>query len=248
MSKQTRRESTTALGVLVGVCAGCAERDPRVRIEDPVARRLLSWRDGKFAAVRVRALLPLLRLIQERMAPGGYGYIVARTHHMDAIVRGEVAAGLDRIVILRAGYDTRAYRMREALVGVQVVEVDLPATSRDKRARLVKALGSLPPEVTYIEVDFNRQSLLESLGEHGHELSMRTLFLLSGVSMFCRRPQSSSYSIRSPRTPPRARRYCSITSSTTSSPRPSSTTADASGWGSRPEWASSHAAVSRQGR
>ena len=63
------------------------------------------------------------------------------------IVGGEVAAGLDRIVIVGAGYDTRAYRMRDVLAGVQVVEVDLPTTSRDKRARPVKALGSLPAAV-----------------------------------------------------------------------------------------------------
>jgi methyltransferase (TIGR00027 family) len=193
MSERTQGVSTTVVGVLAGVCAGCAERDPQVRIDDAVAPRLLSWRDGKFAVVRVRALLPVLRPIQERMTPGGYGYVLARVHHMDAIVRGEVAAGLDRIVILGAGYDTRAYRMRDELAGVQVVEVDLPATSRDKRARLVKALGSLPPEVTYIEVDFTRQDLLERLGEHGHELSMRTLFLLSGVAMFL--PQTAVFEL-----------------------------------------------------
>jgi hypothetical protein len=71
MSEPTDRVSTTAVGVLAGVCAGCAERDPRVRIDDPAARRMISWRDGKFAAVRVRALLPLLRPIHrtQRVRP-----------------------------------------------------------------------------------------------------------------------------------------------------------------------------------
>jgi methyltransferase (TIGR00027 family) len=103
---------------------------------------------------------------------------------MDAIVREQAAAGLDRLVILGAGYDTRAYRMRDSLGGVAVVEVDLPATSREKRARLVKALGAVHTTVTYVEMDFTQQELLGRLAGYGHELSDRTLFLLSGVAMF----------------------------------------------------------------
>jgi methyltransferase (TIGR00027 family) len=190
MSERTQGVSTTAGGgVRWQRGAG-----PQVRIDDPVAPRLLSWRDGKFAAARVRALLPALRAIQEHMTPGGYGYIVARVHHMDAIVRGEVAAGLDRIVILGAGYDTRAYRMRDVLAGVQVVEVDLPATSSDKRARLVKGLGSLPAAVTYVEVDFTGSGPAERLVEHGHELSVRTLFVLSGVALLL--PRTAVFELR----------------------------------------------------
>ena len=60
MSERTQEVSTTAVGVLAGVCAGCAERDPQVRIDDPVAPRLLSCREVNFAVVRVRALFPVL--------------------------------------------------------------------------------------------------------------------------------------------------------------------------------------------
>jgi methyltransferase (TIGR00027 family) len=184
MSEGTERGSVTALAVLAGVCVAGTERDATVRVDDPVAPQLIRWGDGRFAAGRVRALHPLMRRMVERTNPGSYGYAIARMHHMDAIVRREVAAGLDRLVILGAGYDTRAYRMSTGLSGVSVFEVDHPATSREKRARLEKALGSLPANVTYVEVDFTHQNLLERLADHGHELSARTLFLLSGVAMF----------------------------------------------------------------
>ncbi len=184
MSEGTEQGSVTALAVLAGVCVAGTERDATIRVNDPVALQLTSWGDGRLAVARVRALHPLVRRMVERRNPGSYGYTIARIHHMDAIVRREVAAGLDRLVILGAGYDTRAYRMSGSLRGVSVFEVDHPATSREKRARLKKALGPVPADVTYVEVDFTHQNLLERLADHGHELSARTLFLLSGVAMF----------------------------------------------------------------
>jgi methyltransferase (TIGR00027 family) len=184
MGKGTEQGSVTALAVLATACVAGTESDAGVRIDDPIAPRLLSWRDGKFAGARVRALHPLIRRSAERASPGAYGFTIARMHHMDAVVRGEVAAGLDQLVILGAGYDTRAYRMRDALEGVRVLELDHPATSRDKRARLAKALGAVPGDVTYVEVDFTHQSLLERLADHGHDPAARTLFLLSGVAAY----------------------------------------------------------------
>ncbi len=184
MGQGTKRPSATAAAVLSGVCVAGSERDPGVRIEDPIARRMLRWRDGKYMAPRFRLLHPIVIRVGERETPGALGYSIGRIHHMDAVVRREVAAGLDRIVILGAGYDTRAYRMRESLGGVQVLEVDHPATQRDKRARLARALGSEPSGVTFVEVDFTHQNLLDRLAEHGYELSMRTLFVLSGVAMY----------------------------------------------------------------
>ncbi len=184
MNERTERGSITALAVLTAVSVACTERDPAIRVDDPLAPHLTSWRDRRLAGARVRALHPLLRRIGEHTNPGGYGYTIARLHHMDAVVQDEVAAGLDQLVILGAGYDTRAYRMQDSLNGVAVLEVDHPATSREKRARLTKALGSVPAGVTYVEMDFTRQNLLERLAEHGHDPSERTLFLLSGVAMF----------------------------------------------------------------
>lgn len=190
---KTERASTTAAGTLALGCLAATEHDPAIRIDDPISPRLLSWRDGQFALALLRPLHPLLRSISERKVPGAYGCVVARLHHIDAIVRQEVAAGLDRLVILGAGYDTRAYRLRDRLGDVSVVEVDQPATSRDKRARLLKAFGSLPADVTFVEVDFAHEDLLERLTAHGHELSSRALFLLSGVAMFL--PQTAVFEL-----------------------------------------------------
>ena len=104
---------------------------------------------------------------------------------MDQVLRKELAAGIDSLVILGAGYDTRPYRMRSELAEVLVFEVDHPATSRDKRRRLAIAMDAAPPSnITFIEADLAEQDLLDRLDQHGHDQSMKTLFLLSGVSMY----------------------------------------------------------------
>lgn len=181
---QTVRGSETALVVLMFTSIGGTEQDPRVRIDDPVGPRLIRWRDGRYAMGRVPRLHPMVRRKAEETGPGTYGFMVARLHYMDEIIRQEAAKGLDHLVVLGAGFDTRAHRMREDLAGVRVFEVDHPATSRDKRARLKKAGRWASGDVTYVEVDFTHENLLERLSERGHSNSARTLFVLSGVSMY----------------------------------------------------------------
>ena len=183
MARDASKGSTTALGNLALACLATSEPDPTVRSEDPVAPQLLRWSDGAAAAARIRALHPIIRRAVERLIPGIYGYGLARVHHMDRILRHEVSAGIDALVILGAGYDTRAYRIRD-LAELRVYEVDHPATSREKQSRIAKALKSTPTNVTFVEADLARQDLLELLADHGHERSSRTLFLLSGVSMY----------------------------------------------------------------
>lgn len=184
MGKETRRASKTALGVLTTATVAASERDPGVRLVDPVAPRLLRWGDGKYAVARLRPLHPMIRWSMQRLNPGSYGYLVARTHHMDAILRAEVAAGLDRVVILGAGYDTRAQRLRASLDGTSVFEVDHPATLRDKRERLARVSDLSSGDVSHVAVDFTDQKLLDRLADHGHDVHDRTLFVLSGVAMY----------------------------------------------------------------
>jgi methyltransferase (TIGR00027 family) len=173
-----------ALSVLMFSCVGGTEDDPTVRIDDPIGPRLFRWSDGKYRIGKLPAAHPLFRRMVERSDPGAYGFNICRLLHIDDVIRREAADGLDQLVILGAGYDTRAYRMGDQLGGARVFEVDLPAMSQDKRERLMKALGSTPKEVRYVEVDFNRQDVFERLAEHGYDESVRTLFVLSGVSMY----------------------------------------------------------------
>ena len=53
-----------------------------------------------------------------------------------------MSGGAAQVVILGAGYDSRAYRMRELLKGVRVFEVDYGPTQEYKKRRVQEILGA----------------------------------------------------------------------------------------------------------
>ena len=69
--------------------------------------------------------------------PGCINFIDARTQWFDSIVNEAVTTrGIKQVVILAAGYDTRAYRLAQP--GVHFIEVDLPSASERKKTLAMK--------------------------------------------------------------------------------------------------------------
>jgi O-methyltransferase involved in polyketide biosynthesis len=62
----------------------------------------------------------MTRHLFEGFTPGAVGYFNARTRHIDAIVRERIAAGLDQLVVLGAGFDSRSMRFDAQLGQVRV--------------------------------------------------------------------------------------------------------------------------------
>jgi methyltransferase (TIGR00027 family) len=89
-----------------------------------------------------------------------------------------------QVVILGAGYDSRAYRFTSVPKAVRFFEVDLPATQEEKKARVEKALGSIPQRVTYVPIDFNTQTLEKALTQAGYDPTAKTFFIWEGVTMY----------------------------------------------------------------
>ena len=91
---------------------------------DPFARRFL---DRPLALAVSASRAPGLRSLLERYAdhrsPGSRTSAIARTAFIDDAVRTAIAAGIDQVVILGAGFDCRAHRLPE-LSRVDVFEVD----------------------------------------------------------------------------------------------------------------------------
>ena len=71
----------------------------------------------------LKAIIKVRRNALERITPGFYCYFQARTKHIDAVLVESINSGIDQLVILGAGYDSRPYRFREKLKGVQIFEV-----------------------------------------------------------------------------------------------------------------------------
>ena len=85
--------------------------------------------------------------------------IVALDQH-DHRPRKAAQEGLDVVVIVGAGYDTRAYRVTE-LAGLPIWEVDLARNIAAKNEALERCFGRIPPNVTLVPVDLATDNLTE---------------------------------------------------------------------------------------
>ena len=174
---------STAEGACAFRAAGALEKDPAVRCPDDMAAGFLAGFNVTTLAKR-RTTRGLWLAGANRKVPGAYTYEIARAKFIDEVVDAEAAAGLDEMIVLGAGLDSRPYRMAEQLRGVRVIEVDHPASQSSKRARLRRLLGGEPDHVTYLGIDFTRGDLATALEAAGHDRSARTLFVWSGVSPY----------------------------------------------------------------
>jgi methyltransferase (TIGR00027 family) len=123
------------------------------------------------------------RLIEQRFA-GHHYYVIARTRYFDDLLQHRLAAGAEQLVILGAGYDSRPYRFADRLDGVQVFEVDHPATSTAKQAKVGALVGEIPPNVAYVAVDFTVDKLADKLLGRGYRTTRPTVFLWEGVTPY----------------------------------------------------------------
>ena len=121
--------------------------------------------------------------LYERMAPGAVEFILVRERYIDDFLKACLSEGLDQVVILGAGFDTRAYRIA-GIEKTRVFEIDHPATQEVKLKRLKKVIDPLPGHVTFIPVDFNTQALSERLLASGYNEQAKTLFIWQGVTYF----------------------------------------------------------------
>jgi methyltransferase (TIGR00027 family) len=179
MSQPTAIASAETMAFLRAVVA--REESLMVRCEDPLAALFLGCKHRLLNTIGVQRVIKWLLHIT---APGSYGFAITRTRHFDEVLLRESRAGIEQLVLLGAGYDSRPYRFRNALMKVKIFEIDHPGTQARKRRILQRSGEPAPTNLTYIPVDFNRQSLQAALAEHGFSLRTRTLFLWEGVSYY----------------------------------------------------------------
>ena len=111
-------------------------------------------------------------------------FVNARTNHIDSILKNAAANGIAQVVNLGAGYDSRAYRFREAMPKVKFFEVELPEMIVEKKKRLKLVLGEVPGYVTFVPIDFNTQTIPGELKKTGYDEKLKTLFIWEGVTMY----------------------------------------------------------------
>ncbi|MGB8332539.1 MAG: SAM-dependent methyltransferase [Polyangiales bacterium] len=152
--------------------------------EDPYARRFLSPR---LAFVVWLCRLPgvphiVSRFIDRRWA-GARSSAVARTRFIDDAIDDAVDRGIEQLVILGAGFDSRAYRLR-SLRSVTVFEVDHPSTSAAKQHVVRRALRGASANVRFVTTDFGEGDLSHAMHQAGYSKTAATFILWEGVTQY----------------------------------------------------------------
>jgi methyltransferase (TIGR00027 family) len=128
---------------------------------------------------------PKLRLQSSAMRRESFRYldmIPLCTLAIDGELIMAVERGCAHVVILGAGLDGRAYRMLE-LAGAHVFEVDHPDTQRLKRQRVAPLVPTCR-ELTFVAVDFERDSLQGRLRDAGHRADQPSVWICEGVTQY----------------------------------------------------------------
>jgi methyltransferase (TIGR00027 family) len=89
----------------------------------------------------------------------------------------------DQLIILGAGLDSRAWRLKE-LENVTVYEVDHPITQKWKIDRANQLTVSPSANVRFVPVDFAKDNLEDCLIQAGFDRQKRTFWICEGVTMY----------------------------------------------------------------
>ena len=113
--------------------------------KDEIAPSLLN-RPLFFLSALLRRFYWLRRMFVRIVAfvdPGILEYLHCRNSCVEELTLQALNRGIKQVLILGAGYDSRAYRLKRR--GVRFFEVDHPDTQREKIKRLEVCLKKLPP-------------------------------------------------------------------------------------------------------
>jgi methyltransferase (TIGR00027 family) len=171
------QSSVTAVGIAIARAVE-SEKPADERIcYDPYARQFVPAWMYYFLGFFIKSGYAELR------GPGVNGFLMARERYIDDVLQNSLNEGLQQLIILGAGYDSRAYRFD--LPGrVKTFEVDHPVTQADKLEKVQRVFGKIPAHVTYVPVDFNTQTLSERLLSSSYDPGLISLFIWQGVSMY----------------------------------------------------------------
>lgn len=176
--------SVGATATMVAAARAMATRDDRRLIDDPFAEPLVR-------AVGIPFFVDMLdgRLDVSAFGDGGRDRVAAmvagmamRTKFFDEYFVNAAASGIQQVVILAAGLDSRAYRLRWPS-GTVVYEVDQPAVI-DFKTSTLGDLGATPAATRRtVGVDL-RDDWPEALRAAGFDPSAPTAWLAEGLLIY----------------------------------------------------------------
>lgn len=156
------------------------EPDEKIRNPDTLAWAFLD--DDERQDLKHPAKISQFRTDLEQTLPGAYHFQNARTFHVDACVRQAITDGFRQVVLLGAGFDTRAHRLADPEHKARFFEMDALEIQTEKKAALEKLPNPQIVDIKYIPMGFGMDDLSETMQASGYDVSEPSFFIWEGRS------------------------------------------------------------------
>ncbi len=183
MSRRSAAEQTAFGPMVIAACERYAPPGQRLLVDDLALRFLPTGERLTVRACRWPAVRKLIVGATERMGTGLWGSMLCRKRYLDDQVAAALAAGVDQLVVLGAGMDTRAHRLAPP-AAARAFEVDLPVNVADKRRRVRTVLGDRAGEVVLVPVDLAADDLVPALVRHGYRPDRPAVVVWEAVTQY----------------------------------------------------------------
>jgi methyltransferase (TIGR00027 family) len=172
------RASFTALAVAAARALASNTRAALVDPRDQLALNLLPTPLAHVLAVA--RLTP----VAARASFGFVDHVALRTAMLDRLLDDAMERGVTQVVIVGAGLDSRAHRLR-SLGNATVYELDHPDSQRVKRARAAR-LPVAAAALRHVPADLEQSDVGRALSDAGHDGGAPTFYLLEGLVPYLR--------------------------------------------------------------
>jgi methyltransferase (TIGR00027 family) len=180
--KSSLEEQASGTAMATAFMRALAVYDPRkeIRGNDYLAEIFLEERQKKpLKDPAMRAWV-----MKNKIAPGAYEFMIARTAFFDRIVEKALKENIDQVVLLGAGYDSRPYRFGKFIQNTKIFELDAKPTQQRKKEYLQRAEISISEQISFVPINFETDNLGEILTEAGFNQGKKTLFIWEGVTYY----------------------------------------------------------------
>jgi methyltransferase (TIGR00027 family) len=177
--KQTVENQPSETAMTVAFCRACAFLDEReeVRGADNLAEIFLKEESKELLKNAEKRKWTIQNIVTSNM----YGYFISRTKYFDNIFKECLSGGIQQIVFLGAGYDTRPYRYKELIKNTKIFELDINSTQNRKVEILKEAKIEIPKQLSFVKINFKTDKISDTLKKSGFDTTVRTLFIWEGV-------------------------------------------------------------------
>lgn len=156
------------------------EKRPQFKSNDYIAPLLVP----KFFLPVIK-IGPIRNFFKNRFFPPGmYEYVIGRTKIIDSIFKNALEAKFDQILIFGAGFDSRGVRFSKLNKRTKIFELDAPVTQEAKLNQFKNRGIELDPNIIFISINFNKESIEEKLLNSGFDKNRKSLFILEGLTMY----------------------------------------------------------------